>query len=188
MNFLGVDPDLRTTALAWVNSTRQVVWLDVIQAGKAREQVLEMIGTLKCYLPTPVGYDVCAVEAQELYLGTDTNPRDILHLAQVAGACVSLFYISNNYFPRPSEWKGQQDKEAHHKKILTKCGCTDFRIMGGKDPYCVPNHPEFFPNGASFNDSDWKHLNDAIGLAQYAAERYSYETTKARMLTEARLK
>ncbi len=131
-----------------------------------------------------------AVESQELYLGKTPDARSILHLAQVAGAgylmCRRLNPTAVGYFPRPAEWKGQIDKHAHHIRILLRAGITHHKVMGGKDRYLAPMHPEQVPGGSQLRDSDWKHVNDAIGLAQYAADTYQYQTAKAKALLEAR--
>ena len=186
MNFLGIDPDLRTLAWACVDETLKPAYVSIIRAPKSQNQVLAMIYAMQSH-KLFMGYrDAVAVEAQELYVGNAASPRDILHLAQVAGAAVALWGVSTIYFPRPAEWKGQVDKFAHQKKILSKAGMAVGKIMGGKEPYCVPTNPEVINGGDVLNDSDWKHVVDAIGLAQYAAETYLFEKRKQELLHEAR--
>jgi hypothetical protein len=199
MNFLGIDPDLSTVAVACVNDEYTVNYLQVVRANG--RDITEMAAALSFeLLDAPYQYgglSAFAVEAQELYLAKHVNPRDILHLGQVAGAALALCRARTDphmpgYFPRPAEWKGQQDKLPHHVKILTKSGIirpgATYKVMGGKDPYAVPLDPpaSIFPGGEFCNDSDWKHLNDAIGLAQWARDRYHYEIDKAAALQAAR--
>jgi len=185
MNFLGIDPDLHTLAWAYVDETLKPTHVGVIRAPKSQNQVLAMIRAIGDFQPF-ISRVACAVESQELYVGNDASPRDILHLAQVAGAAAGWFISPSMYFPRPSEWKGQVDKLAHQKKVLAKAGISSYEIMGGRNPYCRPAMPASCNGTEQLNESDYKHVVDAIGLAQYAAETYLFERRKQELLKEAR--
>ena len=74
-------------------------------------------------------------------------------------------------------------------RIAEKAGipADALQVMGGKKKYLSVNQHLFtIPGDAGLLPSDWKHVFDAIGLAQFAAEKYVYETTKARLLAAAR--
>lgn len=190
--FLGCDPDLHTTAWACVDENYRIVFVSVSRANGATEQdaVIAMCRMIRMNgIATTVA--AAAVEAQELYQSgphKTKNPRNILHLGHVAGACLHQVTQPNVdlYFPTPAQWKGQIDKLPHHRRILQRAGIPDRNMVqqGGKDSYMVCTVQ--VPGSASLNPGDWKHVNDAIGLAQWAAERHKYETTKQQLLAQAR--
>jgi len=191
--FIGCDPDLHTMPIVWVDEKLACVRIDLIRskAGGA----LEMIQALKRSFMSSF-YDAFAVEAQEIYPSGPNRtkrPDDILHLGQVAGA--ALCYLSDlagitvGYFPLPCQWKGQMDKLAHHKRILTAAGIEDelWVYKGGPSgKYIAISKDAGIPGQADLNLGDYKHVVDAIGLAQYAATRYRDENLKAKFLKEAR--
>ncbi len=211
--FLGCDPDTHTMPWAIVGQDYHPVAVGMIRSPKTNS-VMDMldemskgfthINDLKKSRMTAHSCELIthscvafAVESQELYTEgphKTPNPRSILHLGQVAGAmyfmCRSWHREAMGFFPRPAEWKGQVGKQAHHHRIATRGDMPDTVLMGGKDPYLsvVPNSAtarSIFGAG-DMVPSDWKHVFDAIGLAQYVAEKYLYLTTKEKMLTAAR--
>lgn len=204
MLFLGCDPDMHSTAFAAVDETMKILAVEVCNVPaklKGTDAVLAMIDSFPWAmdnLKVWANPSSCAVESQELYKGMTKNPRDIMHLAQVAGAACLKFtqcMIPDTvlYFPAPVQWKGSRDKLSHHKHILARAKVPVQFIgeMGGKEPYCFiyPDYANANISGASdLTPSDWKHVIDAIGLAQYAAERYTFETSKAKALAIARSK
>ena len=205
--FLGCDPDTHTMPWAIVGANYRPVAVGMIRSPKAKAVIdmldkmsdaytgingLQIVGRL-----VTQGCHAFAVESQELYTEgphRTPNPRSIMHLAQVAGAmyfmCRCWHRDATGYFPRPAEWKGQIDKLAHHHRIATRAGMGDTLIMGGTDKYLsvVPGSAtaKSIYGTDDLSPSDWKHVFDAIGLAQYAAEKHLYQTTKDRMLTAAR--
>lgn len=186
MYFLGLDPDMHSIGGAMVDADGRLLMPFVIRSegGKEKAAVVAMLQKAAEFLG---GSEVLAmaVENQELYLtgpSRTKNPRSILHLAQVAGGLLGIM-LSNQpssqiYFPKPVEWKGSIDKLPHHRRILAHAGIEPHRIkvMGGKDPYCSVSGFEHI------NAGDWKHVTDAIGLAQYAAKQYKFQIDKTRFL------
>lgn len=193
MYFIGCDPDLSSTALAAVTDIGKLRELRVFRA-YTKLAMIKTIGWVDsfCFVEKTNAF---AVEAQEIYPSGPNktkNPGDILHLSQVAGALLGRCFedyrlgIEFGYFPLPVQWKGSIPKIIHHRRILNKAGIPADYVgeAGGKDPYCYikagPWH-DAFPN-----KGDWKHLCDAIGLAQYAAKRYSDDFSKTTALAKAR--
>jgi hypothetical protein len=185
--FLGVDPDLSSTACAVVDergmwptpTTRTCGWL----CWGADNSTQEQIDALYFYGV----FAAAAVENQQIiprHAGQkyEVDPRDILKLGQVAGACVGMIRHGMEaktpalqslrtsppvYFPLPVEWKGSVPKEIHQMRVLLKAGFPKEKIKKASG-YC-------YVEGTEFKKGDWKHLADAIGLAQYAAERFLRE-------------
>lgn len=199
MMFLGCDPDMHSMAFAVVNEHMAIMAValrTVPSSFKEQDATLEMVRVLYAK-PLPwVGIFAGAVESQELYLSGPNrtqNPRSILHLGHVAGAAAMAIVIQSVrtlYFPTPAEWKGSREKLAHHHHILQRTKqipSEAVREMGGKEPYCTIDTKLFpIPGAEALNPGDWKHVLDAVGLAQYAAEKYLYEDRKARLLSAVR--
>lgn len=198
--FLGCDPDLHTCAFATVREDMSIhqVWAVRSEGSKEQEAVLGMIRAfMKDHREVGLmhsGVAAYAVEAQEIYLtdkGRTKNPRNILHLGHISGAVLfkeaGYFFDAVPYFPLPGQWKGQVDKLTHHRRILIKAGVhpTQMFEAGSKDPYCGCLK-DVVVGSRDLNSGDWKHVTDAIGLAQYAAERYLTETRKQELLTKVR--
>jgi hypothetical protein len=203
--FAGCDPDLHTMPWAVVDENLRcssIMMYCVPSKHKDSDAVLEMCRHL--HAPpysfadaladrTSYPFAAIAVESQVIYpLSAKVKqppPNDILHLGQVAGAAVAVAsrVTGTVYFPTPAEWKGQVDKIAHHKRILRAAGVPEIYWMenGGKDKYMAVAGGAG-PPWAGFNRGDFKHILDAVGLAQYAATRYRDEQLKARYLQEAR--
>lgn len=205
--FLGCDPDTHTMPWAIIGANYRPVAVGMIRSPKTRSIIdmldemsksytgIDKLKTVGCLVTYPCR--AFAVESQELYTEgphRTPNPRSIMHLAQVAGAmyfmCRCWHRDATGYFPRPAEWKGQVGKLAHHHRIAKRAGMEDTVIMGGKDGYLsvLANSmtaKSIYGTG-DLSPSDWKHAFDAIGLAQYAAEQYFYQTNKTRMLSQSR--
>lgn len=202
MLFLGCDPDMHTLAMATVREDMTIQTVKVFICPLELTEsfaVVHMIRYLSHGNWPFTESTAAAVESQEIYQDGPSktkNPRSILHLARVAGAALALISMMDQpkavYFPAPVQWKGSRDKLAHHKHILARAKVPAQAIgqMGGKEPYCTitTTGPNGYPivGAENINHSDWKHVIDAIGLAQYAAERYLHETAKAKALAAAR--
>lgn len=196
MLFLGCDPDLHTTAFAVVDENMRLQQEEgCLKIVKVHEKltgpdaVKEMVVILGAMTPAwPIGS--FAVEAQQIIpsgKNRTRRPQDIVLLGHVAGAALGMRVVPSSvirYFPLPVQWKGSVCKIIHHRRILNRAGYSDAQIFQvGKvtdkyDGYCGLV-------GSSFNKGDWKHLTDAIGLAQWAADQYLNEQRKAKYLKVA---
>jgi len=127
-----------------------------------------------------------AVESQEVYAGGLTrNPRDLLPLAQVAGALlgVSMQYrhFATFKFPKPAEWKGQVPKNIHHNRIASKL---DIPIEAKKTytkpteegerrleamAMSLPANLNLRKFSTQVKGPQWSEVLDAFGLAIWAA-------------------
>ncbi len=129
------------------------------------------------------------------------DPNDIKMLATVSGACYILCMVlgvSSVYIPSPQEWKGQSKKFASHWGILTaaKQSIEQHWVEAGTitsqgdDRRYFQLHPEapwdLIPGQEGITPGNWKHVLDAVGLAQYAAKTWKAEQRKAELLDEAR--
>lgn len=174
--FIGVDPDLHTPSVACVDFRGAVVglWVGrVIKELKGADAVIASAKAITEHLRVATyGAQVAAIEGQDLYLGGDRatkNPKSILAVAQVAGAAVGVMsYRCRVLLPLPRDWKGSVPKGIHQARICQRLGWP-YRAAGGKEGYCVPTDPPV--KFEKFKGGDWKHLLDAIGLAQWAAKQ-----------------
>ena len=131
----------------------------------------------------PWSISSATVEAQDIYRGKTHNPKNILHLGHVAGLAVMFLYhhISSScdiFMPEPDEWKGTAPKQIHQARVLTSIGWPFIKIGGKATGYCAPSSTPGFDLDLNFeatkckiSKGDWKHLNDAIGLARWGMQR-----------------
>ena len=188
--FAGCDPDLHTLSIAYLRGGSGVPWVESIllfkTKGSRKEQaVLDMLGELEEVSPvhaygSPHLLTAYAVESQDTsYTGRKNAAQvsDIVTLSQVAGG-VSLWLReaaavrSLGILVKPSAWKGSVPKGVHQCRTLRKLGI-EYTMMGGLSPYPVPRGLDDLVSGAKLNKSDWKDINDSIGLALYAWEKWN---------------
>lgn len=170
---LAFDPDLHNTAWAHCTYDRKLTGgiIRVDPGYKGDDAVTEMAIELgmEGEHNQHAGYTLL-VESQELHYGHRSAPKDIIRLAQVAGAILGSFGVSPSHvrLVSPSTWKGQVPKEIHQARVCKKLGW-DFEPMSD---YVRPaqKHWEGF---TIHKPSDWKHLMDAVGLALWGREKLS---------------
>jgi hypothetical protein len=198
MIFAGIDPDMHTCAIATVNEDLTLVGLTIMRVTKklkthaAISAMCSQMG--RGVRPGELTITAHAVEAQEIYMegpNKTPNPRNILHLAAISGAALTMLAVASPtsipYFPLPVQWKGSIEKIIQQRRYLAKAGFQLEQIgeMGGKEPYCyIKDYKSDESN--KINDGDWKHLTDAIGLAQYAAKEYMEGERRKLALARAR--
>lgn len=146
---LGIDPDLDTTAFAFVNANTSCVELvgvarpaTRVVGRKAERMVAAIVKALSSVtsggaLLKPFHAAIHAaveghrilrvvVEGQQIYQGVRQRPDDILRLAQVAGAAAGvathLAGATQLLMPRPQEWKGSVPKPIHQARVLERLG------------------------------------------------------------------
>lgn len=187
MYCIGVDPDLHNIGLALLNGDGTVLDVRIISSSGKKEEaaVIAMARQLRVEWFPGYAYHntelTIVVEAQELYLGGGTkNPRNIMHLAQVAGAAIcvaSYMAIGPNktlYFPRPQEWKGQVPKRIHQARILKQLGWPHVQVGTNNRGYSYPitGEQQLCPCARPpLQKTQWTHAVDAIGLALWGLEK-----------------
>lgn len=180
--FVGVDPDLHNTGIAVIDNDGKCILAcscKVSRQFKGRSACIEMAEEIRkaavnvdaivgafCETGKDAKASVLCVEGQELYRGNDAatkNPRSIMFLASVAGAALGAIPAHAKMFPSPQEWKGSIPKEIKQARILLEAGWA----VGKASGYCFPQHLPF-----GLNKGDWKHVTDALGLAQWARSQW----------------
>lgn len=188
---LGIDPGVRE--VAWVViSESSIVDSGVVENiyPSSRRRDLQRIGAVE------MAHDAAAdisrrldlsklssatVEGQQLYQGSNVDPLDLILLAQVAGACLgavaatcSLVHL---FSPSPREWKGTVPKKIHQGRLLRRYGYP-YAVGAPKsrEPYCYPADGRHFPStdqSDGFRQTDYKHLVDALGLAEWGMRQFT---------------
>lgn len=200
-HFLGVDPDLHTTAVALVNHLGRPIWLSICEVDKkllGREAAIWMAQALPGSL-RGLYWSSAAVESQEVtYTGrAGGNPRDIVLLAHVGGSALTAVSATPMtgalFFPSPAEWKGQIPKQIHQARVCRDLGWHAETRGSGKGGYIRPSasaYPNEHPMMERFEKENgvtgWKHMLDAIALARWCRQQQIDNATKALALAKAR--
>ncbi len=191
--FCGIDPDLHTTGVAFVEDYNglepRLTYAACIKAkGKTEhDAVIAMARALRDHFleaeHLPPKCNGFAVEAQEMYLSKTKNPRSIMLLANAAGCAiqelVSQYPGVYARFPPPALWKGQVPKHVKQSRAFTKLRIP-YEIKGNVttgSAYCVPDldhHKYSSVKQGKLNPGDWKHVGDAVGLALWARHEYHH--------------
>lgn len=171
---LGIDPDSKYIALA-AGSSHGVLDVYSHKVKKAGKDDLEsMIKALGHHIPAfmkslrldPVWPLRIVIEGQLIYPSSKEQPNDLLKLARIAGAaagvCSMLYPDKKIIIPKPYEWKGTVPKPVHQARLFHKLGWGYKKTRG----YAYPLKPAV---GKYLNQSEWKHVADAIGLMQWGA-------------------
>ena len=174
---VGIDPDLHTTALCW--------W----PAGELTPRRLEIFR-----VPKEIkGQDCAAFLQHELLLsrlanlaviegqqirtarGHETkNPKSIVDLATVAGVFAGRPEFGETLIVQAQQWKGSVPKQIHQARILARIPGTKYKTVGTKEKgYCYPTAGPLITLGkaAGLRRGDWKHVVDAIGIAQWTIRK-----------------
>lgn len=175
-HYMGIDPDLTTTAWAIINERLEVVHTGIIaQPTRGWPGVAKMAQAISNYEFPAVRCKV-AIESQQVYTSGANRTPDadkILMLANISGQLLHHFG-GDALLGKPVEWKGQVPKGIHHKRIFSRLGISDFKMMGKvgdpKKSYGVPTNLGHTAHG-KIKASDWKHISDALGLALYAKDQ-----------------
>lgn len=176
--YIGIDPDVSTTAVATVGVVRdsesnelQVYGVQAtVFRAKDTIEALYRFGGDKTY---PVSTRV-AVESQHVIRGRTKDPGSIIKIAQVAGAAAAWACRSGGsllQMPDPVEWKGSVPKQVSMERTARALGWDYTKKGTAKTGYIVPKKPGVtnWNEVKLFLDSDWKHLMDAFGLALWLA-------------------
>lgn len=178
--FCGVDPDLHCTAIAWIDCSGKLIDVEFTKVPAKIKESDAVVATLSQLTETGLRHRRCqysVVEGQKYYRGKSRVPaNDLILLAQVSGAAaVLLADVSTVEIPLPQTWKGSIPKPIHQARICKKLGVPYER----RKEYCVPDlhryqfeNPEIASKILAIPSSKWKHLLDAVGLAQYALKRW----------------
>jgi hypothetical protein len=183
--FLGCDPDLHILSIAVVRTDGKKPELDAIyltktKGSKGEAAVLDILSKPLFEGSKPVlffGDCAVAVESQDVsYTGRTNSARvsDLVSLAQVAGGvCSRLMVLAPRtmLLVKPQAWKGSQPKRINQCRTMRKLGL-EYTMMGGLDPYPVPLGIDHLVHGDKLNKGDWKDINDSIGLALHALDRW----------------
>jgi len=186
MKCLGIDPDLHNTALAllevdiadlltfvpFVPTILDLTTASISSKFTGQEAVIRMIVALKSELSIFIGLhdvDLCVVEGQQKYFGTSpAKVEDLIQLSHISGAAAAYFTSNctdaSIAIPTPNMWKGSIPKPIHQARVLNALGWKAKKATS----YSYPKKP---PERFDFNQGQWKHLVDAIGLGWWGLKK-----------------
>lgn len=168
---LGIDPGMHFTGLA-VCSPGKVEAVRIVRVARTVtgvdavvEMIVKLSDAINEILSASPSVDYYCVEGQQKYVGAGAAPEDLLRLALVAGAAVSLSMELGKdgikgSVPLPREWKGNVPKKIHNERVLSRLGLT-------------PDTFGSLPGAEEIKASEREHVIDAVGLAQWAIRRAS---------------
>jgi hypothetical protein len=185
---LGIDPDLHNTGISFC-SPEGVIYAGCVTVPrhlKGEDAITEMARNLAAAFEIlTAAPDIVVVEGQQLYTtgpSKHARPQDIVHLANAAGAALGVAYASYPstvcLLPKPSQWKGNVPKGIKQQRILTAAGVTE--VVGDKKKAMPIDIPEW---GKGIKRSQWTHVIDAIGCAQWGLT--TYHAQRARRLADS---
>jgi hypothetical protein len=189
--FLGCDPDIHTLSLASVSEDLKDlrVYMARYSVGKGLDAAAKVLKSfsdmLDAAFETPDWslqfHKLAIVEAPDhTYVGRTTRakPQDLAMTSLAAGGAAGLLctFVPVK-FMLPREWKGQVPKEIHQKRTLDKLGI-EYDMMGKRDPYPVPRDYEQYVKYGSIRPCDWRDVNDSVGLALVARDRWLLENKR----------
>ncbi len=205
VHYSGCDPDYDTTPIATYSvspagRSLQIVVLDTSTEGDYKlDATLAMLGQYLSQYP-PFGH--LAIESPEIYTtGPLANVRKsvILNLTQIVGAVTALWTaktplaameyqtkhrpIQQIVKALPKQWKGQKDKEQHHREIEERLNTEasknsssagislqvikSRRSSGEK----LPPPPTRLSSLAQIPSQYKSHVMDSVGLALFCHDR-----------------
>jgi len=172
MFVLGCDPDLHNTAFAVVENSRcRGLELARIDAKLTQEAAVAAMAWEVCKAVRKLfgrfpDIQRVVVEGQQIYQQGRARPKDLIKLAQVAGAVAGTAseFCQDIRIPLPNTWKGSVPKIVKHKRILNAVGWS----YHSNSARVVPKDVDI---DVSFPPGKWTHLIDAIGLASWGEKR-----------------
>lgn len=185
---LGIDPDTKNIGLCLCD-TSSVIGVSLITQPNIqnKRRVTKELNTTHFVKKIPEGLldfvsqtdvadpTVIVIESQEISLGRQATPQNIIYLAQVAGAiaqaCSTIFPSSEILMPKASAWKGTVPKAVHQKRLLKELG---WEFTPGLRDLPVPIEAEALTLVChdKLRGANWSHAIDAIGLARWGIKRY----------------
>lgn len=193
---IGIDPDLHHVGVGVVSLTEILEVREVKVSGnlKGSDAVAVMCATLAngalddLFRTYPISCVV--VEGQKVYdrkrRGKNVkhaDPKDLINLAQVAGACLASAWAGAELagrvldvfeIPLPSEWKKGVPKSIHQARTLDRYGGRSrwsWDVPRSKsDGLSVTSNPLHL---GRHTKTAWKHILDGIGLARWGVLRAS---------------
>ena len=179
--FMGCDPDSRHMAYAIVDRQGNVTEAFTIDH---QSNPLDQSNVHRYYRHRINDEFVAVVEGQKVYKDDKkSNPDSLITLARVSG--IACYWLASSpackdiVIASPQEWKGSKQKHAHQAHILTRLGQTPIVKGKGDHRYCIPED-DFL----GLNMTQYKHVIDAIGLALWLRDAYSWEFKKRNKLNQ----
>ena len=167
---VGIDPGSDRTGIAVVEDDRPLQFTALNY-----EKGLNTPAIVRCLVaPLEMLFEGCyadlvVVEGQHYFHSNKAPPRDILKLANIAGAIAGMAATRSTArlaIPTASEWKGSTPKPINqartysHFGISYKKGANYSWPAGCSVAATVPGYGQL-------KRGDWKEVGDALGLARY---------------------
>lgn len=201
--FLGIDPDASSTAMALIADCEKGpgpligVWKITLEDGDGVDSLGMCMAIARTFVAGVLPNEdetykvlAVAVEGQEIvYTGkSGRNPRDVALLGPISGGAIVagkiLWPSARFFFPKPAQWKGQKPKAKHQALTYTSMGWKYENRGSGSGKYAVPlDVPSSVVGIEDINPGDWKHIGDALGLAQWGKEEYHKWADKQRVVS-----
>lgn len=169
-NILAIDSDTRTAGVAYME--HGVLQECMILENPDPNMILLRDPALD-WLP-----DYIVVEVPEVTLAWSrrgVNANNLVTLARAAGITATLFShwlcCDKVKFVLPKEWKGQADKRSNQSRMASK---HDFVFQINQKSITIGESPvpaTRFPSGDAVRKSDWSHIMDAVGIADWATTK-----------------
>lgn len=178
---VGIDPDLHTSALCWwkvgdpwplalgvVRVPKEIRGQDVVSH-------LQEHGVLRF-----ANFGLVEGQRHRRARGHETkNPQSLTDLAVVTGFFAGYMDFGLTGVIEPSEWKGSVPKDKHQARVLLKIPGTKIKKTKAY-AYPVAGPLLRLAEKGGLKRTDWKHVADAVGIAQWAVNKVMELNKRAR--------
>jgi len=191
--YVGIDPDMHDTAVAWCDQHGNPVGGVMVKTRKVKgivegAAVIQMISQFAMTWPRIIQSEallgnklrIC-VEGQSLQRSghrQHKNPQNIVNLGNVAGGIVGLVTAKAHggvMFPPPEFWKGGKPKSVMQARLYTKLGWGYKRVGASSydDSVATYAHPlgKTPPGFDGILRGQWKHMGDALLMARWIYQK-----------------
>jgi len=169
---IGIDPGSKCTGVAVVEDDTLIEVAALRLDSKHTSETIRQLAAPLELLFERLNPDLVVVEGQHYHAGGRSPAKDILKLANVAGAIAGIAATASTAkiaIPPAAEWKGQTPKPMNQARSFAHFGIAYTRGPSFCWPKGCSKVAQVVGYG-SLKKVDWKEVADALGLARFGVD------------------